>query len=238
MSLPRVLIAALAILPAMAGLSPALAQAYQCQVPSGPIILPQVRVDGDRVLRPARSFTLAVSWSPEFCRSNRDASSLQCSGKAGRFGFVVHGLWPEGGDGPAPQWCAPVPQPSPETVRRNLCMTPVPWLIAHEWAKHGSCIAPTADDYYRTTKMLWDRLNWPDADALSRRPGLTVGSLRDAIQAANPALRRDAIGVLLSDNGWLRELRICYSRTWRPQPCDRRAFGPPDSAALKIWRGL
>ena len=85
---------------------------------------------------------------------------------------------------------------------------------------------------------LWERLRWPDADALSRRPGLTVGALREAIVVANPALRRDAIGVLLSDNGWLRELRICYSRTWRAQPCGRRAFGPPDSASLKIWRGL
>ena len=218
--------------------APALAQAYQCQVPVGPIAVPPVKVDGERVLRPPRSFSLAVSWSPEFCRDSRDAGSLQCSGKAGRFGFVVHGLWPEGGEGPAPQWCAPVPAPSIETVRRNLCMTPVPWLIAHEWAKHGSCMSASADDYYRTTAMLWERLRWPDADALSRRAGLTVGTLRDAIMVANPALRRDAIGVQLSDNGWLRELRICYSPTWRTQPCGRRSFGAPDSAGLKIWRGI
>ena len=227
------LAAALAALP-----SSALAQAYQCAAPAVLPPLPRIEADGPRNLSPVRSLVLAVSWSPEFCRSDRNPQSVQCSGQYGRFGFVVHGLWPESGDGPSPQWCAPVAQPSPEVVRRNLCMTPVPYLIAHEWAKHGSCMAKSADDYYRTEHLLWDRLKWPDVDKLSRKDGLTVGDLRDAIMVANPGLRRDAIGVLTNDKGWLRELRLCYSRSLRVQRCDRRAFGPPDTAELKIWRGI
>ena len=223
---------------AISASGPALAQAYQCAVPPVLAPLPQIRVDGPRNLAPVRSLTLAVSWSPEYCRKDRDPQSVQCSGKYGRFGFVVHGLWPQAGNGPAPQWCAAVAQPSPDTVRRNLCMTPVPWLIAHEWAKHGSCMASNPEDYYRTTRLVWDRLKWPDADRLSRKDGLTVGDLRDAIVVANPGLRREAIGVLISDKNWLRELRICYARSLRPQRCNRRAFGPPDSAMLKIWRGI
>lgn len=228
----RLLLLALAALPA-----PALAQAYQCAAPAVLPPLKPVVPDGPSNLAPVRSYALAVSWSPEFCRGNQDPQSTQCSGRNGRFGFVVHGLWPES-DSQSPQWCAAVPPPSPETVRRNLCMTPVPWLIAHEWAKHGSCMASNADGYFRAAHRLWDRLKWPDADALSRREGLTVGDLRTAIAIANPGLRRDAIGVMIGRNGWLRELRLCYSRTYRPQPCRRGMFGPADAEPLKIWRGL
>ena len=223
--------------------APALAQAYQCAVPLVLPPLPRAEADGPRSLAPVRALTLAVSWSPEFCRRDSDPQSVQCSGKYGRFGFVVHGLWPEGsGGGNSPQWCAPAVQPSPETVRRNLCMTPVPYLIAHEWAKHGSCIAASPDDYFRTTHLLWDRLKWPDIDVLSRRKDLTVGDLRQEILTANPKLRRDSIGVAVSGapgtGGWLRELRLCYSPTLRPQPCGKYQYGPSDSTPLKIWRGI
>ena len=59
---------------------------------------------------------------------------------AGRFGFVLHGLWPNSGGGKHPQWCSLTPRPSAEELKANLCMTPAPWLLEHEWAKHGSCM--------------------------------------------------------------------------------------------------
>ena len=226
-------IAALLALPV-----PALAQAYQCAAPLVLPPLPRVAADGPRNAAPVRSLTLALSWSPEFCRKDHDPKSVQCSGTYGRFGFIVHGLWPEGDGRNAPQWCAPAASPSPETVRRNLCMSPAPYLIAHEWAKHGTCMAANPDDYFRTAHLLWDRIKWPDIDVLSRRKALTVGDLRQELLIANPSLRRDSIGVLTSDRGWLHELRLCYSRTLRPQPCDKHQYGPADSAPLKIWRGL
>ena len=71
-----------------------------------------------------------------------------------------------------------------------------------------------------------------------RQQGLTVGDLRRAFAEANPDWRGKRVGVLLSRRGWLRELRLCYGRNFMPADCPRRSFGPPDSAALKIWRGL
>jgi len=44
--------------------------------------------------------------------------------------------------------------------------------------------------------------------------------------------------VEISRTGWLREIRLCYSKRFLPTRCDKRRFGPPDSAPLKIWRGL
>ncbi len=227
----RALALALLLLP-----TPALAQAYQCRLPQRIDPLPAPRQDGPTVRAAISGYILAVSWSPEYCHN--DKTSMQCSGRNGRFGFVLHGLWPEAANGQSPQWCSLTPRPSAALIRQSLCMTPVPRLIEHEWAKHGSCMARTPEAYYRVSSILWRSLRWPDADRLSRQEGLTVGDLRRALEASNPDWRGKRIGVELSRNGFLRELRLCYGRDFMPADCDRRRFGPPDSAALKIWRGL
>lgn len=231
MSLAKLSFAVLALLPA-----PALAQAYQC-VPPARFEAPRPATPDGPVRRvPVARYTLAASWSPEYCRD--DKRSMQCSGANGRFGFVLHGLWPEARSGPPPQWCSLTRRPSPDVIRRNLCMTPVPWLIEHEWAKHGSCMARTPEAYYRTASTLWQSLRWPDADRLSRQQGLTVGDLRRAFVLANRGWRADQVGVSMNQRGWLREIKLCYGRNFRPQACPRGALGPPDSAPLRIWRGL
>jgi len=218
--------------------APALAQAYRCDPPRRIAPVPAPTPDGPVRRVPIGGYTLAASWSPEYCRRPQDKGTMQCSGANGRFGFILHGLWPEARSGPPPQWCALTPRPSPEVVRGALCMTPAPRLIAHEWAKHGSCMAATPERYYRASGILWRSLRWPDADRLSRQDGLTAGELRRAFVARNPDWRAAQVGVLVSRTGWLREIRLCYGRDFMPRACDRRTFGPPDSAPLKIWRGL
>lgn len=228
----RRLALALALLP-----SPALAQAYQCSPPSRIEPIGPNRPDGPTRRTPISGYTLAVSWSPDYCKTSGDVSSMQCSGRNGRFGFVLHGLWPES-RGTYPQWCANAPQPSPATLRSHLCMTPSARLLAHEWFKHGTCMAPTPAKYFKVASILWRSLRWPDADRLSRRDGLTVGDLRRAFVVANPGWTAEQVGVQLSKSGWLREVQLCYSRRFLPARCDRRHFGAADTAALKIWRGL
>jgi ribonuclease T2 len=215
---------------------PALAQAYQCVAPERIDPVRPVRPDGPVRKVPVARYVLAASWSPEYCKRARDTASMQCSGRDGRFGFVLHGLWPESRSGPPPQWCSLTPRPRPETIRRNLCMTPVPWLLEHEWAKHGSCMAKRPETYFKVSGILWRSIQWPDADRLSRKRDLTAGDLREAFVMANPGWKRDQIGVEANPRGWLEGLRLCYSRRFRPQRCERDDFGPPDSAPLKIWR--
>ena len=114
-------LAALVLVPGAAA-----AQAYQCRVPAGPVSVPEAPRDGPVRRVPITGYTLALSWSPEYCRTRgaRAAGERQCSGRSGRFGFVVHGLWPEGRGAAWPQWCpAPHALSSRELVR-NLCMTP------------------------------------------------------------------------------------------------------------------
>jgi ribonuclease T2 len=217
--------------------APALAQAYQCTPPAR-IQLPQPPERDGPVRRvPIAGYTLASSWSPEFCKGSK-SEPMQCSGSNGRFGFVLHGLWPEARRGPSPQWCSLTPRPSPDLIRRNLCLTPVPSLLEHEWAKHGSCMAKTPERYFNASSILWQSLRWPDADRLSRQADLTVGDLRGAFVLANPDWRREMVGVVTSPNGWLREVRLCYGRDFMPKRCGHGRLGSPDSAPLKIWRGL
>lgn len=215
------------------------AQAYQCTIPQGRISVPRVTPDGPRREMPVTGYTLALSWSPEFCRTreNRPRNARQCSGRAGSFGLIVHGLWPEGRSS-WPQWCGSSRQPSQTELRQSLCMTPDAALLAHEWAKHGSCMVPDPDVYLRVTRILWRSLRLPDYDALSRRDGLTAGDVRRAFTDANAAFDPEMVGLVVNERGWLREVRLCYGRDFRPTRCDRRRLGPDDDVRVRIWRGL
>lgn len=227
------LVAALAALP-----SPALAQAYQCAPPRTIAPVRPVTADGPVRRTPIAGYTLAASWSPDYCKTSRDTASMQCSRVNGRFGFVLHGLWPEAARGPSPQWCDTRQSPSPQVLRDNLCISPSTGLMAHEWARHGSCMAPTPQKYFRVSTILWRSIHWPDADRLSRKRDLTAGDLREEFVAANRSWPREAVGLEISRTGWLREVQLCYGKTFLPTRCPARQFGPADSTPLKIWRGL
>lgn len=228
------LIAAVLLPPA----APALAQAYQCTLPRKiePPRAPQP--DGPVRRVPIGGYTLAASWSPEYCNRSANKGTMQCSRRNGRFGFVLHGLWPQARSGPPPQWCSLTPRPSPDLIRRNLCMTPVPWLLEHEWAKHGSCMAKRPETYFRVSAILWRSVRWPDADHLSRKRDLTTGDFRQAFIRLNPDWTREQVGIETNRRGWLRGVRLCYGRDFMPRDCSARDFGPADGAPLKIWRGL
>jgi ribonuclease T2 len=216
------------------------AQAYQCSAPRGPVTVPEITPDGPVRQMPVSGYSLALSWSPEFCRgregSTRDAR--QCSGRDGRFGFIVHGLWPEGRGSAYPQWCPTRRTLTPATVRPYLCMTPDARLLAHEWAKHGACMVGTPETYFRTTQVLWNALRIPDYDRVSRQDGLTAGAIRQAFADANPSIPTESVGLRLNQRGWLTELRVCYNRRFRPVACTASQFGPADNTAARIWRGL
>ena len=147
------------------------AQAYQCRIPTAPQSVPRAEQDGPTRQMPVNGYILALSWSPEFCRGreNNSRNASQCSGRNGRFGFIVHGLWPNGRGDAYPQWCPARRQPSPAIIRQNMCMTPDASLLSHEWNKHGSCMVARPETYFRVTQILWNSLRWPDFDRIEAR---------------------------------------------------------------------
>lgn len=218
--------------------SPIAAQSYQCSV-TGAVDLPRVAPDGPARRLPVTGYTLAMSWSPEFCRGRETSpvNARQCSGQAGRFGMVIHGLWPESGRS-WPQWCPAKSPLSTEAVRPNLCLSPSASLVAKQWAKHGSCMARHPETYFRVTRILWNGLRIPDFDRISREEGLTAGIIRTRFVDANPGWRSEAVGVHLNRRGWLEGIQLCYDRRFMPSTCDRMRHGESDSAPARIWRGL
>ena len=214
------------------------AQAYQCRAPavsSVPVITPESQARSV----PTTGYTLALSWSPEFCkpRENSPSHRVQCSGSNGRFGMVVHGLWPQG-QRTWPQWCRQQNKLTPAQLRKAMCMMPNARLVARQWAKHGSCMTKKPETYFGVTRILWESLRIPEYDRISREDTLTAGRIRRAFADANPGIPAGAVGVKLNGRGWLQELRICYSKRFRPTRCDDRRFGAKDTARAKIWRGL
>lgn len=219
--------------------STAHAQAYQCRMPKA-TVAPFVERDGPVRMMPVTGYTLALSWSPEFCkpREGQRAHALQCSGRHGRFGLVVHGLWPDGARS-WPQWCPTRRQPTGQQVARQLCMSPSTRLVARQWAKHGSCTGWTPEGYYKVTRILFDSLQIPDFDRLSRRGDLDAGAVRQAFADANGKhWRREDVGLKLNERGWLEELRLCYGKDFMPTRCTARQYGPGNDEPVKIWRGL
>ncbi|MBD2843134.1 ribonuclease T2 family protein [Erythrobacter rubeus] len=214
------------------------AQAYQCRAPQVRSV-PQVSPDSARRELPVTGYTMALSWSPEFCKPRADsrAHRVQCSGDNGRFGLVVHGLWPESG-GSWPQWCSTRGVLTPAELRANMCMMPSARLIARQWAKHGSCMTRRPATYFKVTRILWQSLRIPDYDRISREDELTAGRIRQAFADANPGWSPSQVGVKLNARGWLQEIRLCYGARFRPARCDRARYGAGDEAKAKIWRGL
>lgn len=233
----RSLIASLAIL-AAASASAAHAQALQCAIPDRlPRPRPELPTDKEpqRIL-PIGSYTLAISWSPQHCAGRIDADdAFQCSGRDGRFGFVLHGLWPDGVGKTWPQYCRAAPLLPDATIRRNLCMTPSVQLLQHEWAKHGTCMTRKPDDYFAKARSLYTKIAFPDMRALTRRKTLTAGALASAIATANPGLRADMMRITTErKGGWLSEVWMCLDKRFTPVRCPAHQGGVTPRTQIRI----
>lgn len=222
------------VLPGVAG-----AQALHCTVP-GALPRPHpdlATADQPQRLRPIGGYTLALTWAPEFCHGKaRDASARFECGGGNRFGFTLHGLWPDGVGKEWPQYCTATALLPPALIRQHVCSTPSPQLLQHEWAKHGTCMQTSPADYFARSTRLYGKLRYPDMDGLSRKP-LTVARFAEAFAAVNPGIPARAVRVTATARGWLDELWLCLDRSFAYKPCEPGSGGLGGDASLKIWRG-
>lgn len=185
---------------------------------------------------PTSGYALALSWSPEFCRfrAQDQRYASQCAPPQS-FGFIVHGLWPQGEPGDHPRHCALAPPLTQATMRAHFCMMPSADLMQHEWAAHGTCAWERSEAYFAQTAALWRALRMPDLESLPRE--LTGADIRDAFVAVNPGLPREAIYLDIDrGKGWLKEVRLCYDLAFAPEACPADYRGAGDGARVQVWR--
>lgn len=161
-------------------------------------------------------YLLALSWSPSYCIVH-PGDRNQCQGRG--LGFVLHGLWPQFNAGGYPQTCESNVgvDRAAEVVGRTLY--PSPQLMAHEWARHGTCSGLAPLDYFRTADRATAVLHIPAGfEAPRADQHLTAGQILAAFGAANPALPPHAMTVACSRKE-LSEVRLCLTQGLLPRPC-------------------
>jgi ribonuclease T2 len=178
-------------------------------------------------------YLLSLSWSPAFCLS--DPGAAECSGPR-RFGFIVHGLWPQYEKG-WPEHCD-VHERVPDNVVSGVSdIMPAPSLVFHEWAAHGACSGLDPQDFFALVRRAYAGIIVPRS--LSEVTGQIEqppGAIAAAFLQANPKLAAQSLVVTCSrqDAPRLREVHICLDRNLNPRGCSADALRAACRAATLI----
>jgi ribonuclease T2 len=168
-------------------------------------------------------YLLSLSWSPAFCLSA--PGDAECSGSR-RYGFIVHGLWPQNETG-WPEHCD-VHRAVPDDVVQGIAdLMPARGLIYHEWAAHGTCSGLEPAEYFALIRRAFASVAIPrelsnPTQAIEQPPG----SVMAAFLHANPRLPAQSVVVTCSGQGSprLREVRVCLDRDLAPRACSADAL--------------
>lgn len=167
-------------------------------------------------------YSLVLSWSPTHCETPEGQDDEAQCGRGRRYGFILHGLWPQHQRG-YPENCPTrtrpfVPQP---VINDMMDIMPSRGLIIHEYRKHGTCSGLSPEGYFDLSRRLFASLRIPEK---LRNPTaaqfMGPGEVIDAFVAANPQLDRGMLAVACRGPGHrLREVRVCFSKTGAPRAC-------------------
>jgi len=161
-------------------------------------------------------YLMNLAWSPEFCRI--DGVSPQCQAElAGHRGFTMHGLWAQNNDGSYPVFCSE--DPGPATPAHNLDITPDLALLAHEWAKHGTCSAVGPQRFFTLERQALHALKIPRVfQRVDQETSMTPAAILTVFQTANPAFPPGSILLSCADNH-LTAVEACFSKDLKPTVC-------------------
>jgi ribonuclease T2 len=175
-------------------------------------------------------YLLSLSWSPAFCV--QQPSSPECVGPR-RFGFVVHGLWPQNERG-WPQNCGGDTWVPEEVAREIADLMPAPKLVYHEWKTHGTCSGLPPAAFFALVRRAYNSVSIPAAfNTGSAGIEQTPSSIVNAFMRDNPRLPADSVVTTCSGQGAprLREVEVCFDRDLNPRACSadvrRRACRAP-----------
>jgi ribonuclease T2 len=168
-------------------------------------------------------YALVMSWSPTYCSNATERDAMQCSRSDGRrYGFVLHGLWPQYERGYPGDCRLPrrpfVPEP---LISSMLDIMPSRGLVIHEYRKHGTCSGLDPQNYYAAARRLFNSVRIPEA---YRNPFETLNAsprdLASQFARANPQLKPGSIAIACGGSGnRLKEIRICFTKDGASREC-------------------
>ena len=167
-------------------------------------------------------YVLALSWSPGFCSVTNGAQDREQCEVGSKFGFVVHGLWPQRERQLIADCEAGLRPPARADVIAVQDLFPSQGLARYQWRKHGGCSGLPASAYFAEVRRAREAVVVPSAFSMSRdmlrlSPEEILRSFRDA----NPRLRPGMASVACP-KATLLEVRFCMTK-------DLRGFTPcPD----------
>ena len=167
-------------------------------------------------------YLLSLSWSPAFCLQSPGAA--ECTGLR-RYGFIVHGLWPQNERGWPVHCDVRVPVPD-EVVQGIADLMPARALVYHEWSAHGTCSGLPPAQFFALVRRAYASIVIPPP---LKGPTAAVEQSTSAVAGeflrANPGMPAASIVVTCSGQGAprLREVRICLDRDLAPRDCSADA---------------
>ena len=147
--------------------------------------------------------------------------SRECNGPR-RFGFIVHGLWPQYEKG-WPEHCD-VRRQVPESVVSGISdIMPARALVYHEWSAHGTCSGLDPADFFALLRRAYAAASpFPPPSPLRlTRSSSRPAPIAHALLKVNPKLAAQSIVVTCGgqETPRLREVHICLDRDLNPRAC-------------------
>jgi ribonuclease T2 len=178
-------------------------------------------------------YLLSLSWSPAYCLSSPGAA--ECNGPR-RFGFIVHGLWPQYERG-WPEYCD-VRGAVPDEVAQGISdLMPARGLVYHEWSAHGTCSGLKPAEFFALVRRAASSVAIPrEFENPTRAMEEPPAAIAAAFQHANP--RFPALSIVVTCTGQsaprLREVHVCLDRELAPRACSADALRGACRAAQVI----
>jgi len=153
-------------------------------------------------------YALSLSWAPTYCASHQQDQSECGVGK--RYGFVLHGLWPQFLK-KWPENCSDATL-TPDEETKYASAYPSKKLMEHEWSKHGTCSGLSASEYFDLSDSLRKGLKIPEA---YQQPEKSFSSNSDELaqtfRTTNPDIEEGGVLAICSGK-FLSEIHVCFSK--------------------------
>lgn len=166
-------------------------------------------------------YVLSLSWSPNWCALEGDAlRSPQCESDR-KFGWILHGLWPQYETGWPSNCRTRFRDPSRADTAAMADIMGTSGLAWHQWKKHGRCSDLSADEYFATARRAYENVKRPAVfRALEKSVQLPASVVQDAFLQANPDWHADMVTITCKRNR-IQEARICLTINLNLRDCGK-----------------